>query len=249
MIINKFGGASVKDAASVKRMADICQKFITNGVIVVSAMGKTTNLLEKVVQNYIDGNEFAQPLNQFKTYHLEIIDQLFPSRHHVYEQFGDFYNQLATKLTHKHSLNYDFEYDQIVSFGELVSTIIVANYLNLVGIPAIWRDIRNSLKTDSTFREGKVDWQLSTELIANEFSDFDHKLYLTQGFIGADVNNLTTTLGREGSDYTAAIFAHTSECRKSGGLERFFRASSAPTRIGFKSSKNRSVKIIAKPLN
>lgn len=208
MIINKFGGASVKDSTSIKRMAEICKQHIPNGIIVVSAMGKTTNLLEVLVQNYFESKDYTAELLMFQSFHTSIIEQLFPSNHAITGQFTNLLSGLQLHLTKKPSLNYDFEYDQIVSYGELASTIIVAAYLNHVGLPVIWRDARNSLKTDSTYREGTINWELSSKLIPADFPDFDKNIYLTQGFIGTDLNNLTTTLGREGSDYSAAIFAN-----------------------------------------
>jgi aspartate kinase len=208
MIVNKFGGASVKDETSICRMAEICKKYIPNGVIIVSAMGKTTNLLEELVQKYVNGEDYTAEWSKFKSFHTSIIEKLFPANHLVFEQFSNLCIEFQLHLNRKPSLNYDFEYDQVVSYGELASTIIIAAYLNLIGLPVIWRDARNSLKTDSTYREGKINWELSSKLIPIDFANFDQNIYLTQGFIGTDLNNLTTTLGREGSDYTAAIFAN-----------------------------------------
>jgi len=208
MIVHKFGGASVKDAVSVKRMAELCKKEVQNGIIVVSAMGKTTNLLEQLTKAYFQGELISPFFNRFVDEHHTIISDLFGSGHAVNQEFDALILKLKEKLNQKPGLNYDFEYDQIVSFGELVSTRIVANYLNQNGLPVIWKDIRKCLKTDSTFREGKINWELSSKLVQNEFDQVQNIIYLTQGFIGADPTNLTTTLGREGSDFTASILAN-----------------------------------------
>ncbi len=208
MIINKFGGASIKDADAIKRMAQICNDTILNGIVVVSAMGKTTNLLEKIASNYFVKKPFSDYLQEFRNYHKQIIDALFSKNHTVSSNFDLIAEKLAKKLQAAPSSNYDFEYDQIVPFGELASVLIVSEYLIVFGKPVISKDIRDSLKTDSTYRNAKVDWELSKKLVVNNFDDLQNKLYLTQGFIGADANGSTTTLGREGSDFTAAALAN-----------------------------------------
>lgn len=205
MIVHKFGGASIKDGFSVKSMAEICREHIKTGVVVVSAMGKCTNLLEKVTKNYVNGEETAHLAKQFIKFHTNLCKELFDPNAPVFSFINDYSKQLRAKLDANPGLNYDFEYDQIVSFGELFSTKIIAEYLSLAGVDVQWVDIRDILKTDSTFREGKVNWGVSEKLVQQTIGRLKSKLVLTQGFIGADLNNITTTLGREGSDYTAAV--------------------------------------------
>lgn len=214
MIVNKFGGASIKNAESIQRMAAICHEFMSSGVIIVSAMGKTTNLLEKLTLNYFNNVDFQEYRSQFEWYHIQIIKALFPEQHPVYDELQLIISELDQKTKKKPSSNFDYEYDQIVSFGELLSTKIIAAFLNYKGLKVEWVDVRNSIKTDSTFREGRINWELTGKRIQEHFKDADQKLYLTQGFIGSDQNNQTTTLGREGSDYTAAIVANSLNAQK-----------------------------------
>jgi len=213
MIIHKFGGASIKDAESVKRMVKICESHIKNGVIVVSAMGKTTNLLEQIVQAYFDDQNFDSLTKQLYTYHWDIIKELFPQNHSIFRLFEKIIGELSYKLAIKSSSNYDFEYDQIVHFGELISTIIISEYLNIT-CPNTWIDIRTCLKTNSVYREAKVNWELSDSLTRKIIDDWEKKLYVTQGFIGSDDKNMPTTLGREGSDFTAAVLAYILDAQK-----------------------------------
>ncbi len=214
MIVNKFGGASIKSSEAIQRMNSICSEFMQHGVIVVSAMGKTTNLLEQLVINYCKETPYDKYRKEFELYHLQIIEKLFLRDNPIFQLFSVLLQELDEKLLKRPGFNFDFEYDQIVSFGELLSTKIVAAYLNQQGKKVTWVDIRNCLKTDSTFREGRVDWELSRKLMVEYFPDADSNLYLTQGFIGSDLNNLTTTLGREGSDFTAAVIANALNAEK-----------------------------------
>lgn len=216
MQIFKFGGASVKDVSSVKHLAGMLQKYDEDIIIVVSAMGKTTNALEEVTREYFSaGTGALSVLKKVKDFHYEIMNGLFSEKEHpVFQKAGDIFNSLEARLNTKPSLNYDFEYDQIVSAGELISTLIVAAYLNEKGIKTEWKDIRNSLKTDGTFREGRINWELSGEKIRADFQFSDSRFLLTQGFIASTIENLTVTLGREGSDYTAAILAYILDAEK-----------------------------------
>ncbi|MCX6239002.1 MAG: aspartate kinase [Bacteroidia bacterium] len=211
MKIFKFGGASVKDAESVRNLASIVKSFPDDLVIVVSAMGKTTNALESLTKNYFNGNAegITQNISALKQYHFTIIEKLFGDLSNAisHEITSDF-KSLEKRLRHSPSLDYDFEYDQIVSFGELLSTKITSAYLNYEGINNKWMDIRRGLRTDAIWREGNIDWALSSGLIQSQFNFAENRIYLTQGFIGATVTDQTTTLGREGSDYTAAIIAN-----------------------------------------
>lgn len=206
MKIFKFGGASVKNTESVKNLAKIIKQYNEHLVIVVSAMGKTTNALEEIVACYFKRDNGATiKLNDLEDYHLSIIKGLFPEKHEIFAVFQSLIQQLRNKLKTEPSLTYNFEYDQIVPFGELISTRIIEAYLNLMNISSMWIDIRKYLKTDNTYREAKVNFQLSGNLVPKAFRN--GKVYVTQGFIGSTENNLTTTLGREGSDYTAALLA------------------------------------------
>ncbi len=214
MIINKFGGASIKTPDAIKHMAHICKSSISNGIIVISAMGKTTNLLEKITHNYFIGVSFAEHYQEFLNYHSNIIDALFPKSHKVGNEFNLLAKKLKKKLQQTPSSNYDFEYDQIVPFGELASILIVSEYLNLFSKAIIKKDIRESLKTDNTYRNAKVNWELSKKLVLKAFDNLQNRLYLTQGFIGSNADNATTTLGREGSDFTAAALANILNAKK-----------------------------------
>jgi len=214
MKVFKFGGASVKDASSVSNVASILKRFPNENIlIVVSAMGKTTNALEKVVNDffYKKGDAHAA-LEEVKRYHYTIMNHLFPDETHpVFKEVNNFFVEVDWVLEEEPNRGYGFIYDQVVSIGELVSTKIVSEYLNYAEIKNSWFDARECIKTDNTYREGKVDWELSgksvNEIIKPQFAS-GNKILLTQGFIGGTSENYTTTLGREGSDYTAAIFSH-----------------------------------------
>ena len=211
MKVFKFGGASVKDAAGVKNLASIMARYMGNMVVVVSAMGKTTNALELVTKNYFTGDkeELEKNIKKIKQFHFDIISSLWENdTHPVLDHVSSDFDQLEKRLAHQPSLDYDFEYDQIVSLGEILSTKIVSAYLNFIGIANQWKDIRLGLRTDATWREGNIDWGLSSGLIKEQFNFNQTDIYLTQGFIGATVTDQTTTLGREGSDYTGAIIAN-----------------------------------------
>jgi len=208
MKIFKFGGASVKNAEAVKNIGTILSRHPEKLVVVISAMGKTTNLMEKLVRAYFEKNgnqwEFFQ---EFKKFHQAITDKLFgPGR--VPMAIDLLYSELEHKLKTTPSLDFNFEYDQVVSYGELVSTRIVSEYLTQAKIENQWIDIRTCLKTNSQYREGLVDWQWTGQLVPEVFHFKDTLCYITQGFIGATTSNITTTLGREGSDYTAAIIGN-----------------------------------------
>ena len=209
MQIFKFGGASVKDATGVKNIINVLQKVgYKNTFIVVSAMGKTTNALELVVKNYFENKfELQSALQEVKKYHNEILLDLFDSEtHQVFKKVADFFNELSNFLKTNKSPDYNFVYDQVVGFGELLSTIIISEYLNTIGLKNNWVDARNYVKTDHYYRCANVQWKNTQTLISSKLNT--SSLNITQGFLGSDANNFTTTLGREGSDYTAAIFAY-----------------------------------------
>ncbi len=211
MKVFKFGGASVKDAEGVRNLASIVRNYQDNLVIVVSAMGKTTNLLESLTKNYFNGNNdgLNVNLNTLKHFHFQIIEDLFGNLFiEVFQEISSIFGLIEIRFKRLPSLDYDFEYDQIVSLGELLSTKIVSAYLNFSGIHNQWMDVRQVLRTDATWREGNIDWSLSPGLVRSQFNFETNRIYLTQGFIGATITDQTTTLGREGSDYTAAVLAN-----------------------------------------
>ncbi|MCU4177577.1 aspartate kinase [Carboxylicivirga sp. N1Y90] len=208
MRILKFGGASVKDADGVKNIATIIQRFSEPMVIVISAMGKMTNAFEHLVKSYFDAkqNEINDNYNKIKAYHHNLVKELFDTdQTNIVDSL---LKKLEDKLQSEASLNYDFEYDQIVPFGELLSTHIVSTYLNSVEINNEWVDIRKVLRTDDNYRNAGVNWELTQKMMCARFSTNNNQRFITQGFIGSNENNLTTTLGREGSDYTGAIIAY-----------------------------------------
>lgn len=220
MKVFKFGGASVKDAGAVRNVARILSGFSNqNLVVVISAMGKTTNALEKVLSSWYASPESPQTLIEpVRNYHQEILEELFPDPEHVvYAKTEAWFSLLLSYLSGSPSGNYDFDYDQVVSIGELLSTTIVAEHLHDAGLSCKWLDIRPILRTDSTWREGRVDWGLTVQAIRNSVSAaFDPSqqgvsIIITQGFLGSTDTGYTTTLGREGSDYTAAILSHSLE--------------------------------------
>jgi aspartate kinase len=208
MKVFKFGGASVKDADGVRNLASIVSTYNDQLVIVVSAMGKMTNALEELVRFYFQKDERKwEQLNMIKRYHQLIVSELFEPSDEIFAELDMLFFKIEDRLHRKPSIDYDFEYDQLVYFGELLSTHIVSAYLNKTGYDNKWIDIRFSLKTTSEWRRANIDWDLSGQLIGETFNFQSERCYLTQGFIGATPSDLTTTLGREGSDYTAAILA------------------------------------------
>lgn len=213
MKVFKFGGASVKDAASVRNVAQILEQYRKDQlVVVVSAMGKTTNALERVVQAFLsDDTSLPSLLEQVKEFHQRIIEELnFPTGHAVRDDINNCFVEIDWVLEEHSGKGYNWTYDQIVGMGEILATRIVSAYLTLTDHPNCWLDVRDVLQTDNTYREGKVNW-LDTERLINEQIPALFKkqpIVVTQGFIGSTSENFTTTLGREGSDYTAAIFSY-----------------------------------------
>ena len=206
MKVYKFGGASVKDAEGVKNLASVLRlSGYQDLFMVVSAMGKTTNALEEVVKLYFEKNNFEAKIDEILHQHLSISSNLLEKPDATNAEIQLFFDDLKAFLRRNKSPNYDFVYDQVVCCGELISTKIVSNYLNSIGIENLWLDVRDYIKTDESYREGKVDF----EITERNFSQLEKdKFYITQGFLGSDPNYFTTTLGREGSDYTAAIIAY-----------------------------------------
>lgn len=209
MQIFKFGGASVKDAHGVRNMVRVLETVgYQQTLLVVSAMGKTTNALEVVVKNYIENSpDLQSSLQEVKKYHNEILLDLFDDETHpVFESVAELFAELSGFLKRNKSPHYSFVYDQVVSFGELISTVIVSHYLQERGMENAWMDVRNLVKTDANYRDAAVDWEATQQNISTHVRPA--VLTITQGFLGSDSNHFTTTLGREGSDYTAAIFAY-----------------------------------------
>ena len=213
MKVFKFGGASVKDAESVKNVASILSLYKKERLIVViSAMGKMTNALEKVVHAYYNQDpELKNYIDEIRKFHFSIVDDLgFPENHTLRHDLENCLVEIDWATEEPPSRGYGFSYDQIVSQGELMSTKIISAYLSSFGIANAWLDVRDVLQTDNTYREAKVNWELTSQLICNRIPQLhaNNNIILTQGFIGATSENFTTTLGREGSDYTAAIFSY-----------------------------------------
>ena len=209
MQIFKFGGASVKDASGVRNVAKILEKVgYSDTLIVISAMGKTTNALEAVIHSYFNEKEkLNEKIDVLKNFHYDIIKELFSNENHpVYWKVDGLFAELLSFLDRNKSPKHSFVYDQVVSFGELISTMIISQYLNDCGIKNTWIDVRNLIKTDSNYRDAGINWEETQKNISNNVNK--SLLNITQGFIGSDANFFTTTLGREGSDYTAAIFAY-----------------------------------------
>jgi len=209
MRIFKFGGASVKDADGIKNVFSVLEKVgHEDTLLVISAMGKTTNALELVIKNYFEkSNELHSSLQDVRKYHNQILLDLFDDENHdVFYTVNSHFADLEYFLRSNKSPNYNFVYDQIVSYGEIVSTSIVSHYFNHAGLKNNWIDVRSFIKTDNNYRDAEVDWEKTQQLISKGIKK--KALNITQGFLGSDENNFTTTLGREGSDYTAAIFAY-----------------------------------------
>jgi len=208
----KFGGASVNNSASVKNAVDILKKYQHhNLLVVVSAMGKTTNALEKLLNACLyDKSSVTEIYGQIRKYHFQIMDELFEPGHRVYTAVENLFSEVKEKTAEDLSDNYDFEYDQLISFGELISSVILNNYLNMCGINSTLTDARELIITDDHYREARVKWEITEKNISEKLSFLTNnsgQTVVVQGFIASD-GKYITTLGREGSDYTAAIFAY-----------------------------------------
>jgi aspartate kinase len=215
MIVYKFGGASVKDAGGIRNLERIVSEEKENLAIVVSAFGKTTNALEKVLKAWISDDEgYRDLLDEIYNYHLSVTEELFPSGNSGKSKVDISFAKLEEYLRTEKKSGYDFEYDQIVSYGEIWSTIIVAAFLKNRGLNAEWIDIRGNLITDDRFRDADILWNESTARIRSVFNFNGTDIYVTQGFIGSTIAGQTTTLGREGSDYTAALLANMLDAEK-----------------------------------
>jgi aspartate kinase len=212
----KFGGASLRDAENIKNVATILEKFKSeNLLIVVSAMGKTTNALEEIISSYFarDGKAFDK-LNAMREKHDVLMRELFDDNTPVFADVNDIFVEVEWILEDEPHDAYDYVYDQIIAVGELVSSKIVGAYLNKVGLATTWLDARDILRTDETWREAVIDWKTTisnVEMVVKPIFEKNTEgshFAITQGFIGSTKDNNTATLGREGSDYSASIFSH-----------------------------------------
>jgi aspartate kinase len=214
MKVFKFGGASVKNTDAVKNVGAILSLYPGEKiVIVVSAMGKTTNKLEEIVAALQAKNEkqFNDLVDELYEYHQFILGELFNERHFkIFQIIDSIFEKLKLRIKDNFSDNYSFEYDQVVSLGEVLSSHILLEYLLEQAYKATWLDTRKLIRTDSNFQEGKVDWETTSKLVSSAFDEVlvNSDLVITQGFIGHTAEGFTTTLGREGSDYTAGILAY-----------------------------------------
>ncbi len=209
MRIFKFGGASVKDAEGIKNVVEVLNQVgYENTLLVISAMGKSTNAMETVVNNYFDHKaSVSSAIHEVLKYHNDILMELFKNdKHPIFKEVKTLFDEVQGFLAWNKSPKYNFVYDQVIGYGELVSTTIISAYFNDVGIKNTWLDVRDFIKTDDNYRDVAINWEKTQE---NVTKGIDKKqLYITQGFIGSDDNNFMTTLGREGSDYSAAILAY-----------------------------------------
>lgn len=206
MKVFKFGGASLKNSSAVRNTATIIKSFENENIlIVVSAMGKTTNALEKVLSNYYAHENYTEELDRLRDYHISIMNDLFEKGHPVFGRVEEIFYGVESTINRNE--DYDCTYDQIVSNGELISSTIIYHFLLQQKLSVQWIDAREYIRTDDTFREGKVQWEETAQRIDALRSKLHNSIILTQGFIGKTTDGFTTTLGREGSDFSAAIFA------------------------------------------
>ena len=211
MKVFKFGGASVKDAAGVRNLAGVLKHFTCDDLlIVVSAMGKTTNALEEVVWAHAEGRSTREMLERLRASHLSVLAEVAPVDVAAAAELVLHFDRLSTLLGKGPSGNVDRDYDQVVSQGEVWSTMIVSAHLKHAGIPNTWVDARTIVRTDDTYRSARIDWETSERRSSTLLSEVSGspKRIVTQGFIGYSSEGDTTTLGREGSDFSAAIFAY-----------------------------------------
>ena len=218
MQVYKFGGASIKNIEGIKNVTQIIQSYGTkNLLVVVSAMDKTTDRLQELAFAHINGDENQhQLLESIKAFHFDIMGKLFPdAKNPVYNDVANTFVEIEWLLEEDAQDSADYLYDQIVSIGELVSSKIIAAYLNQQGAFTIWQDARNYIQTDNNYREANVQWDKTTQVIQKQLPSYlEQGIVLTQGFIGATSENFTSTLGREGSDYSAAIFSAALDAEK-----------------------------------
>jgi len=210
MQVYKFGGASIKNAQAVINASNIIKSTNDKVIVVVSAMGKTTNALEGIWRSFTTDNckNIDSKISNFFNYHSAIIKDLGLSNNkNLIKETTAIFNALNDLKNQKVNSNFDFDYARIVSCGEILSSLILSHYLGKIDIDNLWLDARKLIKTDNSYKEAKVDWNKTNELISNEVKINNSVVYITQGFIGFTDLNQTTTLGREGSDFSASIFA------------------------------------------
>ncbi len=211
MQVFKFGGASVKNAESIKNLAKIIETYKNDSLLViVSAMDKTTNKLENLLNAYYNQTDDLHKIfDEIKNYHYEILEELFHDKSNpIFDDVANTFVEIDWIIEEEPQDDYDYLYDQIVSIGEMVSTKIVSAYLQQQNISTKWLDVRNYIHTDNTYREGNIDWVKTEESIQQDIPKLlENYIPITQGFLGGTSENFTTTLGREGSDYSAAVFA------------------------------------------
>ncbi len=211
MKVFKFGGASVKDAMGVRNLAEVVKHFALDDlVIIISAMGKTTNALEAIVWAYCDGRETAELFERLRREHLVVLAEVAPNDVAAAAELVLNFNELRTLLNKAPSGNVDRDYDSIVAYGEVWSTLIVSAHLRSIGITNTWVDARTVVRTDEHYRLAGIDWPTSERRASTLLAEVADKpvRIVTQGFIGFSSEGTTTTLGREGSDFSAAIFAY-----------------------------------------
>jgi aspartate kinase len=219
MKVFKFGGASVKDAEAVKNVARIVQQYPDEPlVIVISAMGKTTNALERLAESYFHKSKKVQEqFEEIRAFHYVVLEQLFENKEHpVFERVETLFADIEERLEREPIESFDYIYDQIIPVGELLSTTIVSAYLQQhANIKNKWLDARGLIRTDDNHREAHVQWTETIKAINEQIPPIiEQQPVVTQGFIGATLENTPTTLGREGSDYTAAILASVLEAEE-----------------------------------
>lgn len=216
MRVLKFGGASVKDAEGFRNLADILTRFNDQPlVIVLSAMGKTTNALEEILGTYLENGHYQSRLKELKESHLKVVNELFENPETVNELIEELFLDMECRLERQPSSGYDYLYDQVVPLGEMLSTKILHYYLQSTGLKNRWIDARNFLITYPIHREARLDWETTVPLIGKKLHGMAlENPIITQGFIGSTKENITTTLGREGSDFTAGILAYALDAKE-----------------------------------
>lgn len=209
MKVFKFGGASVKDAQGVLNVKKIISLYKNEELtVVISAMGKTTNLMEEILRFwYSDKAKMQEHFNLLENYHYQIATSLEQDSQSITSSIEPLFQKLKKIISEEPSESFDYEYDRIVPFGEYLSTTIVSQYLNQNGFTNKLLDASKLIRTNNCFREGQVDWEITREIIQKTFQKYPEKIKITQGFIGGTLEKSTVTLGREGSDYSAAIIA------------------------------------------
>ncbi|MBI1767314.1 MAG: aspartate kinase [Bacteroidetes bacterium] len=205
MKVFKFGGASLKSAPAIQNVTSIIKSHSRNQLlVVVSAMGKTTDALEKIISLSQAGKSFAEEFHNIKEFHFQIVNDLFKDPKKITDQLNSLFDELQNRASQKSE--YDFVYDQVIGFGEIISSTIVHHFFLQEGLPSEWIDSRKYIHTDSTYREGQVEWNATGKKIKALEVLLNDKVIITQGFIGSNSRGETVSLGREGSDFTAAIY-------------------------------------------